>query len=204
MLRGSLLAVCLVAAIVTQAGASPRCHSVSFGIALEVYDDFEQPLGRGLLFRVKSGSEPGWYFDIVPADATANDYIYPVNLPLRFSANQYLGAAYGESVKSSLAYPHEMRFLLNRADYEHVSSLIGNVLWTYQAPEPDKAVSDYKSAVKKAKKGWLQVAVSSYKTDAKTGELARMELRVQVTTPLDFEFAPELKSRPTLCGADSN
>jgi hypothetical protein len=204
MLRAFLMAVCLLATIATQAEASPGCHSVSFKVALEVYDDFEQKLSSGLLFRVKSGSEPGWFFDIVPGDAASNDYIYPVNLPLRFNANQYLGAAYGESVKSSLAYPHDMRFLLYQTDYDHVASLIGNVLWPYQTSDPDKAVSDYKSAVKKANKGWLVVTAASHKTDAKTGELASLKLRVRVTTPLDFQFAPGLKPKRVACPSDSD
>lgn len=202
MFRAFLLLVCSGVAIVTPAKASRPCHSVAFTVALEVYDDFEQPLGGDLLFRVKTLSEPGWFFDIVPADATGNDYIYPVNPPLRFNGSQYFGAAYSESVKTSVSYPHEMRFLLDRTDYDHVSSLTGNVLWPYQASNPDKALSNYRTAVKNAKKGWLNVAVSSYKLDAKTGELAHIELRVQVTGPLSFQFAPELKSKTESCPSD--
>ena len=205
LLRGSLLSACIFAAVVTQAESLPQCHSVSFKVAIEAYDESEQPFGGNLLFRVRSGSEPGWFFDIVPADATANDYIYPVNLPLRFNANQYVGSAvYGDSVKSSLSHPHEMRFLLDRTDFDHVSSLIGNVLWPYQTADPDKALSNYKDAVKTAKKGWLAVAVSSYSTDAKTGDVTRMKLRVKVTTPMAFEFHPGLKSMPVPCPSEAN
>lgn len=142
MSRASLLLVCLFVAIVTHAEVSPSCHSVSFKVALDVYDDFEQQLGGGLLFRVQTLKEPGWFFDIVPADATANDYVYPVNPPLRFNGNQYFAAVYGESVKSSVAYSHEMCFLLDRTGYDNVSSLIGNVLWPYQTADSDKALSD--------------------------------------------------------------
>lgn len=201
MLRSFLLSACLFAAIVAHAEVSPQCHSVSFEVKLDVYDDSEQSLGRNLLFRVQTLKEPGWFIDIVPADATAKDYIYPVNPPLRFNGSQYLGPGY-ESLKSSMSYAHEMPFLLNRVDYDRVSSLIGNVLWPHQTADPDKAASDYKNAVKNAKKGWLKVTISSYKLDAKTSELAGIELRVQVTTPMSFEFAPDLKSELASCPAD--
>jgi len=200
----ALLSVCLLTAIVAQAEVSPSCHSASFKVTLDVYDDFEQPLGGALLLRVRTLKEQGWFIDIVPAEATTNDYIYPVNPPLRFNSNQYLGAAYGESVKSSLAYAHEMRFLLDRNDYGRVYSLIGNVLWPYQTADPDRALSDYRSAAKHAKKGWLKVSVSSYKLDRKTDDLARIELRVRVTTPVDFSFAPGLKSRTVTCPLESD
>jgi len=195
----ALLLVCLFAVIDLRGQSSPACLSVSFKVALNVGDSFERELGGGLLFRVRSEKEPGWFLDIVPAEANTKDYVYPVNLPLRLNGNQTLGPGYGESVKSSLAHPHEMRFLLNRSDYDRVFGLIGNVLWSYQTPDPDKALSDYTNAVDEARKGSLKVTVSSYKTDLKTGALTRIKLRVEVTTPPDFQFAPHLNPVPWPC-----
>jgi hypothetical protein len=200
MLRATLISAFVVAAILSQAQVS-SCNSVSFKVTLHVSEDFEKELGGGLLFRVKSEKQPGWFVDIVPAEATSQDYIYPVNLPLRFNPNQTLGPGYGESVRSSLAYTHEMQFLLYKPDYDQVSSLIGNVLWSYRSSDPDKALSDYASAARKAKKGMLKVTVSSYKTNA-TGALARIKLRVQITTPLEFPYAPGLTPMPATCPAD--
>src|SRR3984885_9589799 len=119
-------------------------------------------------------------------------------MPLRQNPNQTLGAGYGESVDSSLGHPHEMRFLLDRSGYDRVSALIGNVLSSYQTPDPDKAVSDYTSAVDSARKGSLRVNVSSYKAD-KAGTLTRIKLRVEITTPLDFQFAPGFNPLPSSC-----
>jgi hypothetical protein len=198
LLAGSLL-VCLIAAIDVRAQSSSACQSVSFKVALNVGDSFERELGAGLLFRVRSLKELGWFLDIVPAEANKQDYIYPVNTPLRFNGNQTLGPGYGETFKSSLAYPHEMRFLLNRSDYDRVSGLIGNVLWSYQTPDPDKALDDYTKAVDEARKGSLKVTVSSYKTAPKTGAPTRIKLRVEVTTPADFQFAPHLNPLPWRC-----
>ncbi len=198
MLLAALISACVFAAIEAQAQPAPSCQSVVFKVALDVHHDFQVELGGGLLFRVRSEKEPGWFLDIVPAEAASNDYIYPVNLPLRENPNQTLGAGYGESVNSSLGHPHEMRFLLDRSGYERVSALIGNVLRSYQTSDPDKAVSDFMSAVDSARKGSLRVTVSSYKTD-KTGTLTRIKLRVLITTPLDFQFAPGLNPLPVSC-----
>lgn len=198
ILRAVLLPLCLLATTGVGAQSSFACRSVFFKVALNAHDDFERELGGGLLFRVRSQKEPGWFLDIVPAEANSNDYIYPVNLPLRQNPNQTLGAGYGESVDSSLGHPHEMRFLLDRSGYDRVSALIGNVLSSYQTPDPDKAVSDFTNAVDSARKGSLRVHVSSYKTD-KTGTLTRIKLRVEITTPLDFQFAPGLNPLPASC-----
>jgi hypothetical protein len=194
-----LIAACFIAPIDVRAQSSSACQSVSFKVALNAGDNFERELGGGLLFRIRSQKEPGWFLDIVQAEANTQDYIYPVNLPLRFNGNQTLGPGYGETVKSSLAHPHEMRFLLNRSDYDRVSGLIKNVLWSYQTPDPDKALADYTKAVDEARKGSLKVAVASYKTDPKTGVPTRIKLRVEVTTPADFQFAPHLYPLPGPC-----
>lgn len=194
-----LLSTSLLAAISAQAQSSYACQSVFFKVSLSAGDDFARELGGGLLFRVKSQKEPGWFLDIVPAEANTKDYIYPVNLPLRSNGNQTLGPGYGETVKSSLAHPHEMNFLLSRSDYDRISNLVGNVLWSYKTNDPDKALSNYTNAVERAQKGSLRVAISSYKTDPKTGALTRIKLRVQITTPMDFQFAPKLNPLPWPC-----
>jgi hypothetical protein len=198
-LLAGLLLVCLVASAKVRAQSASACQSVSFKVALNAGDNFERELGAGLLFRVRSQKEPGWFLDIVPAEANTQDYIYPVNLPLRLNGNQTLGPGYGETVMSSLAHPHEMRFLLNRSDYDRVSGLIKNVLWSYQTPDPDKALADYTNAVDEAKKGWLKVAVASYRIDPKTGAPTRIKLRVEITTPPDFQFAPHLNPLSSPC-----
>jgi len=202
-LLAALLLVCLIAATDVRARdvraqSSPACQFVSFKVHLNAGDSFERELGGGLLFRVRSQKDSSWFLDIVPAEANTKDYIYPVNLPLRFNGNQTLGAGFGETVKSSLAHPHEMYFLLNRSDYDRVFGLIGNVLRSYQTSDPDKALSDYTNAIDDASKGWLRVTVSSYKTDSK-GSLTRIKLRVEVTTSPDFHFAPHLNPFPWPC-----
>src|SRR5690242_8981788 len=77
------------------AQASPEtamCVSASFAAELEVYDNFEEEIGDGLVFQLKAGKEPGWFIDVVPAKSPNNDYVYPVNPPLRFNPTQMLAA----------------------------------------------------------------------------------------------------------------
>jgi len=194
-----LTLLCAIAPVGAQAQSPAACQYVSFKVVLNAGDDFERELGGGLLFRVRSEKEQGWFLDIVPAEANTKDYIYPVNLPLRFNGNQTLGPGYGETVKSSLAHSHEMKFLLSRADYDRVFGLIGNVLWSYQTSDPDKALSDYMEAVDEAHKGSLLIHISSYKADPKSGALTRIKLRVEITTPASFQFAPHLNPFPWPC-----
>jgi hypothetical protein len=190
----SLLLMPLVAAINAQA-QSYSCQTVFFKAALNAGDDFARELGGGLLFRIRSQKDPGWFLDIVPAEANTQDYIYPVNLPLHFNGNQTLGPGFGETVKSSLAHPHEMNFLLDRSDFDRISALVSNVLQSYKTNDPDQALSDYTNAVDRVKKGSLRIAIASYKTDPKTGALTHIKLRVQITTPMDFQFAPKLGNK---------
>jgi len=201
IIRLTLLAFCLSGAVAAQAqdpASSPPCHSVSLAAGLKVYDDFEQNLGSGLVLRVKSLKEPGWFVDVVPAAKPDDDYVYPVNPPLRFNGNQTLGPGYGEDVKSSLGHPHEMRFLLTPADYDRVSSLIGNVLWPYQTPTPDQALKDYLAALDSVRTGWLKLTVRRYETDS-SGQLKSIQFRAQVVAPSDFQFAKGLEFGQVAC-----
>jgi hypothetical protein len=193
-----LLPLCLLATTGVHAQSS-ACQSVFFKVALNAHDDYERELGEGLLFRVQSQKDSGWFIDVVPAEENKKDYVYPVNLPLRENPNQTLGPGYGETVDSSLNHPHVMNFLLTRADYDRVFDLIGNVLWSYQTPDPDKALSDYNGAVDEAKKGQLKIIVASHKTDSKTGALVHIKLRVQIRIPAEFHLAPGLYPFPSSC-----
>jgi hypothetical protein len=200
VLLAGLLPLFLLAPLSARKQPSFSCQSVSFKVALNAPDDFQRELGGGLLFRVMREKQPAWFVDIVPAEANTKDYIYPVNPPLRFNPHQTLGPGYGETVQSSLSYPHEMKFLLNRDDYDRIWGLVDNVLWPYKTADPDQAVSDYNRAIDDARKGSLKVTISSYKVDPKTSVLARIKLRVLIIVPPDFQFAPGLNPWPAPCG----
>jgi len=195
-----LCIICLLAVTTTQArSATESCKAISLTASLAVYDDFKQELGSGLVFRLKAFKVPGWSIDVGPSRTPGNDYVYPVNPPLRFNGNQTLGAGYGDDAKTSFGHPHEMRFLLNQPDYDRVSSLIGNVLWPYQTASPDKALDDYYNALRTAKTGWLKLTVLSYKIDAGTGDPSWIKFRVEIKLPPDFSVGTGLRPRVTTC-----
>jgi len=206
MIRLPLLFLCLFSSVRGAAqppGDTPSCHSVLFAAKLNAYDDFDQDLGDGLVLRVKSFNEPAWFIDVVPAAKPQNDYVYPVNPPLRFNGNQMLGPGYSETIESSLNHPHEMYFLLSAPDFDRISSLIGNVLWPYQTSDPDKALADYLAALKAAKTGWLELTVRHYEVDA-AGGLKSIQFRVQVVVPSDFALDKDLKYERVSCPAKNN
>ena len=73
---------------------------------LSAGDPFEKVIGSGLVFRLDpekfgpKGDVNGWDITLLPLGRRNDDYIYPVNPPLRFNALQLLGPAYGEDTKA--------------------------------------------------------------------------------------------------------
>ena len=193
-----LLSACFLSTLCANAQAPDSCRSIFIKVSLNVYEDFQLELGGGLLFRVMSEKDPGWFIDVVPAEANTKDYVYPVNLPLRLNPNQTLGPGYGETVKSSLSHPHEMNFLLDHADYDRIlgwSTMFCGLIklpiqtgrfLTTRMPWTTHGRDD-------------SVRISSYKTDPKSGALSRLKLKVQIVTPSDFQFAPGVSPWPAAC-----
>ena len=92
------------------------CRSFTLADELDAYDKFDRAIGNGLSLRLQptevgpEGEKNGWEISIVRAEAVDEDFIYPVNLPLRFNGVQILGASYNDDAKASLGHPHEMWF----------------------------------------------------------------------------------------------
>ena len=98
-----------------------------------------------------------------------DDYIYPVNPPLRFNGEQILGPSYGDDTKKSLGHPCELFFLLSSDDYDRIMPLATNVLWPYSAPRPENAADEYQTALRALTKGQLSFNVQSYDADPASG-----------------------------------
>src|ERR1043166_9338511 len=100
------------------------CRSFTVTGELAAKASFERVIGNGLSFQVKptglgaKGQLDGWEIYVVHPEDPEHDYIYPVNIPLRFNGVQILGASYNDDARTSLGRPHEMWFLLNKADYD--------------------------------------------------------------------------------------
>jgi hypothetical protein len=122
-----------------------------------------------------------------------------VNPPLRFNGLQTLGPGYGDDAKASLAHPHQMFFLLNRADYDRIWPFVNNALWPYSAPKPDQAADQYFSALKTFTVGQLTITVPAYDADPANGSIRRINFQAEFTVPDNFELDQSLKPKPAEC-----
>jgi hypothetical protein len=179
--------------------APPACGAVSLDVALKAGEDYTQRL-NDLTFKVKTwlpkSEGAGWTFSL--EDAEGQDYIYPVNPPLRFNPSQYLGRAYGESARQSLSSNRELRFLVNKADYERFWPLVTNALWPYSAPHPDKATEEYFTELGKLRTGLLRLKI--VKSDVTADDVIRSaEFQIELVAPPVFRFDPQLKPQPAAC-----
>lgn len=201
-----LLLLCLAVPAVCQS-LPASCHSIVLTGEITSSDHFEKTIGAGLVFRLApersgpKGELNGWYMTLVPKGKNDEDYIYPVSPPLRFNPMQDLGPSYGDDTKTSLGRPHEMRFLLNQADYERIWPLVTNALWPYSAPHPDQAGNEYVSMLKSLTTGQLKVTVTAYDADPTTGSIHHINFRAEFTVPENFEFEAGLKPKLAVCPA---
>lgn len=120
--------------------SGPGCSGVSLTVKLDAGKSYAQKVG-GLNFKISpdsgKGSCNGWAFTL--EDADGNDFIYPVNMPLRFNPSQFLGCSYGLSAKEGLEMKRNMRFILNKRDYLRLDPLMRDALWPYSSPDPEHA-----------------------------------------------------------------
>jgi len=203
MFRTWLLLLGLIVSVAGQPMAA--CHSITLTGELQAGDHFEKVIGGELVFGLeperlgRDGELHGWRISLAPLHEPDRDYIYPVNPPLRFNGLQILGPSYGDDTKTSLAHPHEMRFLLDRADYDRISPLLTNALWPYSAAHPDKADDEYIGALKILAVGQLKVTVLAYDADPVNGSIRRINFQAEFTTPENFKLDQALKPKPAAC-----
>jgi hypothetical protein len=200
LFRICLLLLGLTVSIVGQPMAA--CHSITLTGEQQSGDRFEKVIGGELVFRLeperlgRDGELHGWRISLAPLHEPDRDYIYPVNPPLRFNGLQILGPSYGDDTKTSLAHPHEMRFMLDRADYDRISPLLTNALWPYSAPHPD---DEYVGALETLVMGQLKFTVRAYDADPVNGSIRRIDFQAEFTTPENFGLDQALKPKPAVC-----
>jgi len=183
------------------------CRSIALTVELSAGKGFEKRIGQDLVFKVDperdgpKGELSGWGIELVPARVPDNDYIYPVNPPLRFNGLQTLGPSYGDDTKGSLGHAHEMDFLLNSADYDRLWPLVTNALWPYMPSNPDAAADRYFDALKALAKGHLTITVQSYDADPVTDVISSIKFQAEFIAPESFAFDPALKPKLVSCSA---
>jgi hypothetical protein len=181
------------------------CHSIIVMGELSAGELFEKPINKNFILKFNpqrmgpNGDVNAWGVALVQADGRNRDYIYPVNPPLRFNPLQIIGPAYGEDTKTSLRYPHRMRFLLSKADYDRLWPLVENALWPYNAPDPDKAANQYVKALKSLSTGELNLKILHYQADRATGSIRHISFRAEINVPKSFGFDQVWISKAVSC-----
>jgi hypothetical protein len=211
--------ICLFAAGVCrgQALSSLACRSVSFGGSLAQGQELNKDIGGGLLLRVwptplgKVVRNEGWFIDLVSHDRPIEEYLNWVNTPLRESNSRVLGPernidTHGRNTaEQSLGHPREMRFLLTKDDYDHVSAAYEKAEFLEGSSEVlEEAQRKYQiflNLINTVPTGRLNLLILSYKVDPNTGFPMRIRFRARLTAPSTFKFAGNLKPSPTQCSS---
>src|ERR1041385_7786741 len=168
------------------------CRSFILAGELAAKATFKRDIGNGLSFQLRpttlgaKGQLDGWEIYILRSDDLEHDYIYPVNIPLRFNGVQILGASYNDDARTSLGRPHEMWFLLNKADYDKLWPAVEHALWPYSASHPDKTTDEFFEALKAVSTGWLKMSVLSYDIAPDADSARRIKFQAEFTVPADF------------------
>jgi hypothetical protein len=187
-----------------EAKASPaprpqQCKKAVFSGSINGGEPYSRELGIGLTLKlVPLKDNWGWEIQVRPHDSD-DDYGYPLNPPLRGGNAQYLGTGYGITAREQLSHEHELRFLLDAADYQRIFKLASDALWPYQAPNPDNAAQLYFDAIAKVRSGLMRLKVTGSETNADGSEVKRMRFDATVIVPSSFEMATDLKSVSAEC-----
>jgi hypothetical protein len=200
----SLVFLSVTGRSVSQSPTPSTCLSTVVAGELTSGNHFEKTIGGGLVFRLNpeqhgsSGELSGWSIALVPLQGH-DDFIYPVNPPLRFNGETILGPSYGDDTKASLGHPHVLFFLLSPGDYDKIAPLMTNALWPYSAPRREKAADEYESALRSLTKGQLELTVQAYDADPASGSIRRLKFLAEFIAPAGFRFNPSLKARHVAC-----
>jgi hypothetical protein len=206
-----LVATALFLAPAAQAFGAPTCHGISLKGDLQAGSAYTQKIGAGLALRLtpqtfakpaegEAGGPDGWRITLEPA-AAATDFIYPVNLPLRFNPWQDIGTSYGMTAENKLSSASAIsyRFVVSETDYSRISALLQGALWPYSAPDPEHAEANYLAAIEALNTGLIRFRPRHYELSANGERIRRLAFTAEITAPLDFAFLPSLQATPAPC-----
>ena len=110
-------------------------------------------------------------------------------------------AQYGETVRYELGHSHEIRFVLNKSDYDHVKKLVDEALSPPTGDNPNEPVSAYLEALGKVTTGIAVLRPIDYDKPGASDQASWMDFQVTVTVPKDFATTEELKWVDATCPA---
>lgn len=179
------------------------CRAASFEVVLRGGEPYTYDLGSGLSLRwTATEDKGGWTLQVTPKDDQNADYAYPLNPPLRSVNSQWLATGYGIPVRDQLSQQHDVRFILNAADYERIHKLMMCALWPCQPPEPNVSAEQYLDVISHTRSGLIRVAIKKFETSTDGVQVNWARVRIIVMVPTDFELAKDLRSHRTDCSVD--
>jgi hypothetical protein len=175
------------------------CSAVSFTAKLDAGNSFAQKVGD-LKFKLRAVDDKalcnGWAFSL--EDANGNDFIYPVNMPLRFNPSQLLACSYGLTAKQGLEMKRSMRFILTEQDYLRLDPLTRAALWPADSPDPEHAGEKYLKAIGMVRTGLIRLNTVQFKLSP-NGLIRSATFRVKLIAPASFHFQSSLQPYSTPC-----
>lgn len=184
--------------------SSPKCSAVTFTVSLDAGKSFTQRVGD-LLFKIHATHGKalcrGWIFSL--DDGKGNDFIYPVNMPLRFNPSEYLACSYGLTARQGLEMKRGLRFILTEQEYQRLHPLMVAALWPGDSPDPEHAAERYLKALATVRTGLLRLSTLHFKLSP-DGLIRSATFRVELIAPSSFHFNPAQNPHPAGCPAASN
>lgn len=211
LLGAAGLLVLTSAASSRPAPSESRCHTITFEGEILAGQPFKRDIGGGLMLELipqnfgdAKAALSGWRIEILgnsgkPPPASRDDYIYLVNLPLRFNPSQDIGTSYGISVEEKLRYVLTYAFVLNKTDYKKMVYILDDALWPYAARNPEAADERYLSTLGTLELGELRFAALRHLTADRGQSIRELHFRMDVTTPRSFKFSPMFAAHPSAC-----
>jgi len=198
----TLVGLALSGGLWSRSSASgPHCSAVSFTATLNAGESFAQKVDD-LEFEIQpthaEGFCDGWTFSLL--DPHGRDFIYPVNMPLRFNPSQFLGCSYGLTAREGLEMKRNLRFILTEGDYLRLVPLMRNALWPGDSTDPEHAAERYLKAITAVRTGLVRLNTVRFEVSA-NGLVRSAAVRVDLIAPADFHFNPALQPYSMACPA---
>jgi hypothetical protein len=173
--------------------SAQQCRQTKFKGRINASEKFNHALGQGLELELTPfAKNQGWFIRIGP-QGTDRDWAFAVNPPFRADNSQYMGNAYGETVKYQLKRSHEVSFALNKAQNESFEKMADAAMKNADAGEA------YLKALRSASLGLVIVQATDYDKFGRSDQANWMEFEVTVTVPKDFAGTATLKWTDAPC-----
>ena len=196
-----------------------RCQNIAFNGHVYAGHRFLKQIGGRLVLVLSPYGMPdpidesvqysGWHIALNPVFASgspdvAQDFIYPVNPPIRFNPWQDIGPSYGVTAEQKLKNPIDYNFVLSEPDFLKIDGLVTDALWPYSAKDPDHADERYLEALEVAQLGQIRFTAIRRVATPQGKSIQFLAFRIQINAPSTFAFSHALNPQPSACPVRKN